>query len=375
MVTAAHRLAEGDLEGAGSLDTAAATSTELFASANRSGEAVTRLSRVMAEVTLTSEQSARGAGEVAEVSAAQAGVLEEGAALVARLAECITENYGQCPHGSRGCGAGEQRGQLRGAAAVQHSLCGMEGMRRTVRLSSEVVEALGRSSQQIGGIVQKIEDIADQTNLLALNAAIEAARVGEAGRGFAVVAEEVRKLAARSQNSALKIRSLIAQVQGGTQDAVAGTQDAVSAMQSAVLEVGAGVQTAQEAGAALAQIQSSVESATLRVQDIYAAAASKARGSAAVLKTIREVTSGVGASSIAAEEMSASALEVTGSVQTVAATTEQQRTGIQQITSAAKGLQAMSHHLQDLVSRFRLEEASGEEIAAGKEAISLRRVA
>jgi len=82
------------------------------------------------------------------------------------------------------------------------------------------VESLGSNSQQIGEIVDTIENIADQTNLLALNAAIEAARAGDQGRGFAVVADEVRILAERTTSATREIQRIIAMLQNDVKNVV-----------------------------------------------------------------------------------------------------------------------------------------------------------
>ena len=88
-----------------------------------------------------------------------------------------------------------------------------------------IIQNLGKRSEEIGSIVEVIDEIADQTNLLALNAAIEAARAGDAGRGFAVVAEEIRKLAERSMEATKEIANVIKQVQSETETAIKATEE------------------------------------------------------------------------------------------------------------------------------------------------------
>ncbi|PWW07110.1 methyl-accepting chemotaxis sensory transducer with Cache sensor [Paenibacillus cellulosilyticus] len=97
----------------------------------------------------------------------------------------------------------------------------------TMQQVNQQMENLEKDSNQIGDIIQVINEIAEQTNLLALNAAIEAARAGEQGRGFAVVADEVRKLAERSSSATKQIASIIHGMQSNTTECVKAVSDGV----------------------------------------------------------------------------------------------------------------------------------------------------
>src|SRR3569623_340464 len=97
---------------------------------------------------------------------------------------------------------------------------GMDSIRDQIQETSKRIKRLGESSQEIGSIVELINDIAEQTNILALNAAIQAAAAGEAGRGCAVVADEVQRLAERSANATKRIETLVQTIQSDTNEAV-----------------------------------------------------------------------------------------------------------------------------------------------------------
>ncbi|WP_077243943.1 methyl-accepting chemotaxis protein [Thioalkalivibrio halophilus] len=133
-------------------------------------------------------------------------------------------------------------------SATQETINALAG---EINRSRDVIDELKGDSDNIGTILQVIEEIADKTNLLALNAAIEAARAGEAGRGFAVVADEVRHLAQRTNDSTGEIRGIIERLQGA-----AGR--AVEAMDASQQQAESSVGKADEARSSLDAIDQSV---------------------------------------------------------------------------------------------------------------------
>jgi len=132
--------------------------------------------------------------------------------------------------------------------------------------SAEVIHRLADNSQNIGAVLDVIQNIAEQTNLLALNAAIEAARAGEAGRGFAVVADEVRILATRTAESTQEIEKIIEQIQNAAKDAVSAidvakqrAEDSFSCVENTAESIGGVTQAVHEIESVSNQIAGAAE--------------------------------------------------------------------------------------------------------------------
>jgi twitching motility protein PilJ len=183
----------------------------------------------------------------------------------------------------------------KGGEAVRRTIDGMNTIRETIQDTSKRIKRLGESSQEIGNIVELINDIAEQTNILALNASIQASMAGEAGRGFAVVADEVQRLAERSTNATKQIEVLVSTIQ-------ADTKEAVVSMERSTTDVVGGALLAENAGAALDEIEQVSNQIASLVQNISGSAREQARSAADVTRRttkLREISQQTGTATTA----------------------------------------------------------------------------
>lgn len=167
----------------------------------------------------------------------------------------------------------------KGGDAVRRTIEGMNTIRETIQETAKRIKRLGESSQEIGDIVELINDIADQTNILALNASIQASMAGEAGRGFAVVADEVQRLAERSAKATKQIEVLVRTIQTDTNEAVV-------SMERSTTDVVGGALLAENAGAALEEIEQVSNQIATLVQNISGAAKQQVSAGAIVTRNM-----------------------------------------------------------------------------------------
>jgi methyl-accepting chemotaxis protein len=227
-----------------------------------------------------------------------------------------------------------------------------EGLNRTshaIQSSAEIIDVLGRRADDIGKIIEVIDDLAEQTNLLALNAAIEAARAGEHGLGFAVVAEEVRKLAEKSTQSTKEISELIQGIQKEAREAVDNMEKSTTMVQEGLL-------LNKDLSFALEKISDVVSEVYKFSQEIGAATTEQSSGSSQIAKATNRLTE-------ITQEINSSVEEQASGSQAVVRAMEKMRELVQQSTSsstelaaAAEQMSKLSRVLLESMDRFVLDE-------------------
>jgi len=224
-------------------------------------------------------QTQAAAGHLAKASVAQSRQVAAATDAVGAMATSIEEVSGN----SERCSDVARHAvdvSHKGADAVRRTIDGMNAIRENIQDTSKRIKRLGESSQEIGNIVELINDIAEQTNILALNASIQASMAGEAGRGFAVVADEVQRLAERAGHATRQIEVLVRTIQSDTNEAVV-------SMERTTTDVVGGALLAENAGAALGEIEDVSNQIAQLVQNISGSARQQAATSAHISRTMQ----------------------------------------------------------------------------------------
>ena len=183
----------------------AGNASQLSASSTGLSSTATQMAGGAEEMSSQSATVAAAAEQLTTNMTSMAGSTNEMSTNVKTVASAVEEMTASITEVARSCPRGGRRGQ--NAAQLAHA-------------SNAKIEQLGSAANDIGKVIDDIQDIAEQTNLLALNATIEAARAGDAGKGFAVVATEVKELAKQTAAATEDIRKRIVGIQGSTAEAV-----------------------------------------------------------------------------------------------------------------------------------------------------------
>ncbi len=269
-----------------------------------------------------------------------------------------------------------QEASDRGMAAAAEAIQGMDNIKAAVEASAEVINRLGKRSQEIGQILKVIDEVTDQTGLLALNAAILAAQAGEHGKGFSVIAEEIKELAERTTASTQEIAGLIVTVQKEVGQSVQAMERGRSAVESGVdlvrvtrdvleqvtdsskqsADMARAIEkTTAEQARGIAQITEAVVSITNQIEHISRATQEQHRGSEQIMKAVETMRDITGRVKFAIQEQTTGSRQIAGAMETVTAqaaqiarSTSEQTEGTRHISAAVASIQKITENSVDM---------------------------
>jgi len=264
-----------------------------------------------------------------ELSASSEGLLDNAttqknqsqqiAATMHEMSAAIAEVSANAARAAEGA-AGARKEAHQGGQVVDQTVSAMQSLTQASRDTSDQIEGLARSSDEIGKVISVIGEIAEQTNLLALNAAIEAARAGEQGRGFAVVAGEVRRLAERTGQAMREVGGLIANIQSEA-------KKAVESIRTEIVHVNESAESATRAGSSITGIIQASDNVKDMISQIAVASTEQTSATEEVNRTMAEIVRVIDLSTA----------------------------GTQDSAKACSDLSRLAVELQNLVSQFRIE--------------------
>jgi methyl-accepting chemotaxis protein len=242
---------------------------------------------------------------------------------IAAAAQEMTATIGEISHNAESAAAASRESAEtanQGGAVMQNAAITMEKIAAATSSVSEKMTSLAHRSEEIGKVVNVIQEISEQTNLLALNAAIEAARAGEHGRGFAVVAGEVRRLAERTKSATEEISGTIRSIQEETRETLQVMQESRAAVETGMSET--------------AHARQSLE---------------------AIIESSKQVEQQINLIATAATEQTSASGEISESAGQISQLSVENAQGAEEAVEALKNLASLASDLDGMIRQFRLE--------------------
>jgi methyl-accepting chemotaxis protein len=286
-------------------------------------QALVQLQRAGLQISSTTEQLVATSADQESGAGEQAVSLNETRATteeLARSAQQIAVNAESVSAMAETTFGAAQSGQ-RSAAAFLAAMHRMKGDNQAI---ADAVVRLNKRVQQIGKVVEFINEIADKSDLLALNAELEGTKAGEPGRGFSLVAAEMRRLAENVLSSTLAIERLIDEIRDATQAAVMATE--------------AGLKTTERGASLAAQVDASL---------------------GLILELARQTSHAVRSISLATQQQQTGTDQLAAAMGDILRVTEENAEATQQMVAANTDLSALARDLKATVQRFRVADREG----------------
>jgi methyl-accepting chemotaxis protein len=323
---------------ASSVEESSATVEQMLVSVEQTAKNTASMTESVSETSLTVENMLSSIEQIARNSESLKNMVMETSGTIEEMTRTVKEVAGRI-EGADKLGRNAFSEAEEGGKAIYQSIESLQDIGRTTEKTMEIIGNLGKRSEEIGSIVEVIDEIADQTNLLALNAAIEAARAGDAGRGFAVVAEEIRKLAERSMEATKEIGGVIKQVQRETGAAIKATEETYRAGKG-------GIALAESSRDAFTEIIHSMKESSDVVQGIAKSASELNTAIEQVMKYVVEMNAST-------EDVAGAVKEQVSGAGEIRVSLERMNRMVQEVNIAAKEQSIGGRQIREVVERMK----------------------